>query len=126
MSKEKKYSPKRILLMLIGVFLIGMCVASYRMSGFGVDPFSCMNLGISGFLRISSVSFIITKYTHDRISFRFARVASDLVVILIGVTFCTMAHNSVWEIVGLGTIVNACCNGPLIQFFRDRIEALFQ
>lgn len=214
MSKEKKYSPKRILLMLVGVLLIGMCVASYRMSGFGVDPFSCMNLGISGFLRMSfgtwqlilnafllvivwftvrhciglgtvmnmvfvgytadflcwlfleqiglnvtmplrilllllgtlfaslgcacymiaemgiapydSVAFIITKYTHDRISFRFARVSSDLVVILVGILFCTMAHNSIWEIVGLGTIVNACCNGPLIQFFRDRIEAILQ
>lgn len=214
MNKEKKYSPKRILLMLVGVLLIGMCVASYRMSGFGVDPFSCMNLGISGFLRMSfgtwqlilnafllvivwftvrhciglgtvmnmvfvgytadflcwlfleqiglnvtmplrilllllgtlfaslgcacymiaemgiapydSVAFIITKYTHDRISFRFARVSSDLVVILVGILFCTMAHNSIWEIVGLGTIVNACCNGPLIQFFRDRIEAILQ
>lgn len=214
MSKEKKYSPKRILLMLVGVLLIGMCVASYRMSGFGVDPFSCMNLGISGFLRMSfgtwqlilnafllvivwftvrhciglgtvmnmvfvgytadflcwlfleqiglnvtmplrilllllgtlfaslgcacymiaemgiapydSVAFIITKYTHDKISFRFARVSSDLVVILVGILFCTMAHNSIWEIVGLGTIVNACCNGPLIQFFRDRIEAILQ
>lgn len=210
MENEKKYSPKRILLMLTGIILIGMCVATYRMSGFGVDAFSCMNLGISGFLGMSfgtwqlfmnaallvvvwftvrhyiglgtivnmvgvgytadflcwlflnqlglnvtlplrilllllgtlfaslgcacymiadmglspydSVAFIITKYAHERISFRFARVLSDLAVILIGVAFCLMAHNSIWEIVGLGTIVNACCNGPLIQFFRDRIE----
>ena len=39
--------------MLIGILLIGMCVASYRISGFGVDAFSCMNLGISGFLKMS-------------------------------------------------------------------------
>ena len=37
-----------------------------------------------------------------------------------------MAHNSIWEIVGLGTIVNACLNGPLIQFFRERIETLLE
>ncbi|MDE7332829.1 MAG: hypothetical protein K2O16_11475 [Lachnospiraceae bacterium] len=197
--------------MLVGILFIGMCVASYRMSGFGVDAFSCMNLGISGFLKISfgtwqlilnavllvivwftvrhfiglgtivnmvlvgytadflcwlflnqfhlsvtmplrvvflligtllaslgcacymiadmgiapydSVAFIITKYTKEKFSFRFARVMSDITVILVGVTFCLMAKNSIWEIVGLGTIVNACCNGPLIQFFRDRIEA---
>lgn len=211
---EKKYTPKRLILMLVGIFFIGMCVASYRMSGFGVDAFSCMNLGISGFLKISfgtwqlilnavllvivwftvrnciglgtivnmvlvgytadflcwlflnqfhlsvtmplrivflligtllaslgcacymiadmgiapydSVAFIITKYTKEKISFRFARVMSDITVILIGVTFCLMAKNSIWEIVGLGTIVNACCNGPLIQFFRDRIEAVLK
>ena len=53
MSKKRTYSPARIGMMLAGILLIGMCVASYRMSGFGVDPFSCMNLGISGFLGMS-------------------------------------------------------------------------
>lgn len=213
-KERKKYSPRNLLLMLVGILLIGMCVATYRMSGFGVDPFSCMNLGISGFLRMSfgtwqliinavilvivwftvrqyiglgtvvnmvcvgytadflcwifleqiglqvtmplrilflilgtlfaslgcacymianmgiapydSVAFIITKYTHEKIPFRFARVVSDLTVVVIGIVFCLMAHNSIWEIVGLGTIVNACLNGPLIQFFRDRIEALLK
>lgn len=213
-KERKKYSPRNLLLMLVGILLIGMCVATYRMSGFGVDPFSCMNLGISGFLRMSfgtwqliinavilvivwftvrqyiglgtvvnmvcvgytadflcwifleqiglqvtmplrilflilgtlfaslgcacymianmgiapydSVAFIITKYTHEKIPFRFARVVSDLAVVVIGIVFCLMAHNSIWEIVGLGTIVNACLNGPLIQFFRDRIEALLK
>lgn len=210
MSKKRTYSPARIGMMLAGILLIGMCVASYRMSGFGVDPFSCMNLGISGFLGMSfgtwqlivnavllvivwftvrncigagtivnmvfvgytadflcwvcldqmgltvtmplrifllalgtlfaslgcafymvaemgiapydSVAFIVTKYTREKVSFRMARVLSDLIVMGIGVGFCLMAKNSVWEIVGLGTVVNACCNGPLIQFFRGRIE----
>ena len=200
--KQAVAEKKKFMLMLTGILLIGMCVASYRMSGFGVDAFSCMNLGVSGFLRMSfgtwqllinavlllvvwftirhcigpgtvvnmvcvgytadflcwlflnriglqvtmplrllflilgtlfaslgcacymiadmgispydSVAFIITKYAHRKISFRFARVMSDVVVIVIGVGFCVMAHNSIWEIVGLGTIVNACLNGPLI------------
>lgn len=212
--KQAVAGKKKFMLMLTGILLIGMCVASYRMSGFGVDAFSCMNLGVSGFLRMSfgtwqllinavlllvvwftirhcigpgtvvnmvcvgytadflcwlflnriglqvtmplrilflilgtlfaslgcacymiadmgispydSVAFIITKYAHGKISFRFARVMSDVVVIVIGVGFCVMAHNSIWEIVGLGTIVNACLNGPLIQFFRERIETLLE
>ena len=212
--KQAVAGKKKFMLMLTGILLIGMCVASYRMSGFGVDAFSCMNLGVSGFLRMSfgtwqllinavlllvvwftirhcigpgtvvnmvcvgytadflcwlflnriglqvtmplrilflilgtlfaslgcacymiadmgispydSVAFIITKYAHRKISFRFARVMSDVVVIVIGVGFCVMAHNSIWEIVGLGTIVNACLNGPLIQFFRERIETLLE
>lgn len=213
-KEEKKYTPKRLSLMLVGILLIGMCVASYRISGFGMDAFSCMNLGISGFLKMSfgnwqlimnavlliivwftvrncigpgtivnmvlvgytadflcwlfldqlhlsvtmplrilfllvgtllaslgcacymiadmgiapydSVAFIITKYTKEKISFRLARVMSDLTVILAGVIFCMMAGNSIWQIVGLGTIVNACFNGPLIQFFRERIEDMLK
>ena len=200
----------RVVRMLVGILLIGMCVASYRMSGFGVDPFSCMNLGVSGFIGMSfgswqlivnaillvvvwftvrhcigpgtivnmvfvgytadflcwlfldqmglsvtmplrifflaigtlfaslgcalymaadmgiapydSVAFVVTKYTKEKISFRAARVMSDLLVMAVGISFCLAAKNNVWEIVGLGTIVNACCNGPLIQFFRGKFE----
>lgn len=214
MSSKTKYTPARILMMLAGILLIGMCVASYRMSGFGVDPFSCMNLGVSGFVGMSfgtwqlivnalllvivwftvrsciglgtivnmvfvgytadflcwvfldqigltvtmplrifllavgtlfaslgcacymaaemgiapydSVAFIVTKYTKDKVSFRAARVLSDLIVIAVGITFCLLAKNNIWEIVGLGTIVNACCNGPLIQFFRGKFEKLLK
>lgn len=197
-------------MMLVGVLLIGMCVAFYRISLFGADSFSCMNLGISGFFGISfgtwqlivnaciltvvfftvrqcigpgtiinmvfvgyiadllcwliedvfcinpglplrigflilgtvfaslgcalymsadlgiapydSVAFIITKYMRSKISFRKARVLSDLAVIAAGISFCLAAHHNIWEIVGVGTIVNAFCNGPLIQFFRDIIN----
>lgn len=51
--KQAVAEKKKFMLMLTGILLIGMCVASYRMSGFGVDAFSCMNLGVSGFLRMS-------------------------------------------------------------------------
>lgn len=214
MNGENKYTPVRVFMMLAGILLIGICVASYRMSGFGVDPFSSMNLGVSGFvgmffgtwqfivnavllvivwftvrdcigpgtivnmvcvgytadflcwlfleqmglhvtapLRIfllalgtlfaslgcalymsaemgiapyDSVAFIITSCTKERISFRTARVLSDLAVIIIGITFCLLAKNTIWEIVGLGTIVNACLNGPLIQFFREKFAKIFK
>ncbi len=210
MTKKMKYSSARFIMMLAGIFMIGMCVASYRISGFGVDAFSCMNLGVSGFLGMTfgtwqlivnavllvivwftvrscirlgtlvnmvfvgytadflcwlvldqmgltvtmplriifliigtlfasmgcacymaaemgiapydSVAFIITKYAGEKISFRAARVMSDLAAVSAGVVFCLMAGNRIWEIVGLGTIINACVNGPLIQFFRGRFE----
>ncbi len=93
MTGEKKYTPGRIALMLGGILLIGVCVA-----------------------------FIITKYAKEKISFRLARIASDVTAILVGMAFCLLARNRLWEIVGLGAVVNACCNGPLIQFFRGRLE----
>ena len=48
-----KYFCKRTLMMLAGILLISLCVGCYRLSNFGVDAFSCMNLGISGFLHMS-------------------------------------------------------------------------
>ena len=51
MQKENQIESKtRILLMVIGILLIGLCVSFLRIAGFGVDPFSGMNLAISGFI----------------------------------------------------------------------------
>lgn len=209
-EKAKGVTGMRIAFMLLGILLIGICVTCYRLSEFGVDPFSGMNLGISGFIGWSfgnwqlvanililvvvfftvrhligpgtvinmvgvgytadflcwvvldvlkvemtlplrtlalclgtlfaslgvalymiadmglspydSVALIIEKLTKGKVPFQFARVASDITVIVIGVAFCLAAGNNVWLIVGIGTIANALLNGPLIQFFRKRIE----
>lgn len=198
--------------MLFGILLIGICVGAYRLSGFGSDPYSCMNLGISKFLGMSfgnwqlimnifiliivfftvpkcigagtiinmvfvgyiadflcwfvleqmdiemtiplrvialligmlcaslgaalymapemgiapydSVAFIIMKLTHDKMPFRMGRVISDVTVMVVGIIFCYLSHNSIWMVVGLGTVINSLCNGPLIQFFRGKIEKL--
>ena len=40
-------------MMLLGIALISVAVGCYRLSEFGVDAFTCMNLGISGFLGMS-------------------------------------------------------------------------
>ncbi|NBJ92603.1 YczE/YyaS/YitT family protein [Parablautia muri] len=208
-EKKQEITFQRIAYLIIGNFFIGTCVASYRISVFGVDAYSSMNLGISGFLGMSfgnwqlimnvcilsviflnirrfiglgtiinmvfvgyiadflcwlvrdvmkvnaglplrviflcigmilcslgcalymeadlglspydSVPFLIMKFTKDKVSFRMARVSADVTVMLIGVVFCLAAHNNVWEIVGIGTVINAFCNGPLMQFFRTRM-----
>ena len=44
---------KRCVMMVVGILFISICVGCYRLSGFGVDAFTCMNLGISGFLQMS-------------------------------------------------------------------------
>lgn len=201
---------KKFCYMLLGILLIGICVASFRMSGFGVDPFTCMNLGISKFIHMSfgtwqlivnivllvlvfftvrhcigvgtvvnmvcvgyiadflcwvmeevihlemnwglkilalaigllfaslgaamymvaemgiapydSVAFIIEKFTKGKIPFKYGRICSDVVVMLVGVGFCAASGNSIWMVVGLGTLLNSMFNGPLIQFFRSKIE----
>lgn len=82
---------RRVAVMFLGNFIIGMAVA-----------------------------FVIRKFAKEKVSFRVARIASDVTVVLIGTAACLAAGNNVWQVVGLGTIITSVLNGPLIQFFRDR------
>ena len=197
-------------MMLVGILFISVCVGCYRLSNFGVDAFSCMNLGISGYLHMSfgtwqlimnaailvvvfftvrnnigagtiinmvcvgygadfmcwivldvlgvdiglplrilflvigclfaglgvalymeadmgiapydSVAFIIQKTLHGTMQFRYARVCSDVTVVVVGMFFCLSSGSYLGSIVGIGTLCNACFNGPLIQFFREHVS----
>lgn len=106
MNAAGKYSLKRHVLMLAGILLIGMCVAFYRMSGFGVDPFSCMNLGISGYLGMLFGNWQLIMNA----------------VLLIIVWF------TVRRFIGLGTIVNMIFVGYTADFlcwlFLDQMGIL--
>ena len=101
--------PLRILALCLGTLFASLGVALYMIADMGLAPYD-------------SVALIIEKLTKGKVPFQFARVASDITVIVIGVAFCLAAGNNVWLIVGIGTIANALLNGPLIQFFRKRIE----
>ena len=50
MNEKRGLLIKRTVMMLVGILFISICVGCYRLSGFGVDAFTCMNLGISGFI----------------------------------------------------------------------------
>lgn len=203
---------KRAGMMILGILFIGLCVSFLRLSGFGVDPFSAMNLGISGFigwsfgtwqllmnavilvivffqarhcigagtiinmifvgyiadfvcwlaqdvvqiemslpLRIialvlaqlmasmgvalymvadmgiapyDSVAIIIEKLTHQKLPFHKARVLSDVVVVIVGIAFAIASGAGIWAVAGIGTVINACFNGPLIQFFKTKLEKM--
>ena len=92
-SSNKNYA-KRIIMMLSGILFIGICVGSFRLSEFGVDAFTCMNLGISGFIRMSFGTWQLIMNT----------------VILIVIFF------TVRRCIGLGTVVNMVCVGYLADF----------
>ena len=185
MMKTDKNFIKRCVLMAVGILFIGICVGAFRLSAFGVDAFTCMNLGISVFftarrcigagtivnmvgvgymadficwlfqevwevnmtlpLRIlalvtgsllagigvafymaaemgiapyDSVALIIEKGTNGKIKFQYARVLSDITVVIVGVAFCLLSGGDLRLIIGIGTVCNALFNGPLIQFFK--------
>lgn len=209
MNTTKPFFIKRCLMMITGILFIGICVGSFRLSEFGVDAFTCMNLGISGFLHLQfgtwqlimnamilivifftsrhcigpgtivnmagvgyladficwlfqdcirlemtlplrilalflgmlfagvgvalymtadlgiapydAVGIIIEEMTRERLKYDKARVISDAAVVIAGVIFCLLSGGNLWLIVGIGTICNACFNGPLIQFFKSHV-----
>lgn len=86
---------KRCGIMLLGNLLIGICVASYRLGGFGVDAFSSMILGISGFTNISFGTWQL--------------IVNAVILIF---TYFTVPSN-----IGLGTLVNMVGIGYLADFF---------
>ena len=50
MSGKTGETVKRYTMMMAGNLFIGICVGAYRLSAFGVDAFTCMNLGLSQFV----------------------------------------------------------------------------
>ena len=64
------------------------------MSGFGVDAFSCMNLGVSGFLRMSFGTWQLL-----------------INAVLLLVVWFTIRH-----CIGPGTVVNMVCVGYTADF----------
>ncbi len=94
MDTQNKNYVKRVTMMLIGILFIGICVGSFRLSEFGVDAFTCMNLGISGFIHMSFGTWQLIMN------------AVILVVIFFTVRRC----------IGLGTIVNMVGVGYLADF----------
>ena len=99
----------RIGALIFGCLFAGLGVAFYMVAEMGMSPYD-------------SVAVMLEKMTHGKIPFQYARVCSDVTVVIVGIIFCLLSGNSLWTIVGLGTICNACFNGPVIQFFRIHVS----
>lgn len=99
--------PLRIIALILGQFMASMGVALYMTADMEL-PYMMRWL-------------LLLKSNKRKIPFHIARVSSDITVVMIGVLFCIIGKNSVWSIVGIGTIINACCNGPMIQFLKKRL-----
>ncbi len=95
---------KRFIMMAVGILFIGICVGSFRLSEFGVDAFTCMNLGISGFLHM-----------------QFGTWQLIMNAVILAVIFFTARH-----CIGPGTIVNMAGVGYMADFicwlFQDVIK----
>lgn len=91
----------RFILLAFAVLIAGASCAMYLSSDLGTSPYDC-------------VAFILTGILKGRMSFRVARILSDVTCVAIGFAF--------GSIVGVGTVAMAVLTGPLVQFFSKIIK----
>lgn len=77
MESKKKKLIKRIILVFLANMILALGIAILRLSGFGTDPYTCMNLGVSSRLHMNygtyqmvlNVVLFIPVFILDRKSF---------------------------------------------------------
>ena len=91
----KKTGWRRIIVMTLGNVFLGMGIAIFKLSGMGTDPFSGMVMSMSDKVGIPYANFL---------------VMFNLLVFAVEFFFGK-------ELIGIGTIVNACFLGYITSFF---------
>jgi len=91
----QKVGWRRIIVMMFGNVFLGMGVAIFKMAGMGVDPFSGMVMAMSEQIGIAYANFIVLfNLLIFTVEFLFGR-----------------------ELIGIGTVINACFLGYFTTFF---------
>lgn len=103
----KKIEWKRILYMIVGVACIGIGTVCLRFAGFGTDPFSCMNLGVSN---------------HLPISYGTCQLALNLLMFIPVIVLCPKSFGigALFNMFGIGYIVELCL--WLCSLFKLTVE----
>lgn len=104
----------RLVFLVIAVVVMCLSSAFYFTADLGVSTYD-------------AVSLIISRTWH-KMEFKYCRIVSDLVCVVIGVAlylFSGQGWKGVTSIVGIGTIITAFCMGPLIEFFNVHVARPF-
>ena len=93
---------RRVVALFGSIFMMGFCVAVFKLIGAGTDPCSCMNLGISGRLGISFGTW---------------QLMLNIALLLIVMRFAP-------EKISLGTLVNMVFVGYIAELFMHLLGGL--
>lgn len=96
----RKYMLKRLFMMCFGVLLMGVSIALFNKATFGNDPFTCMNMGVSGAIGMT---------------FGTLQLIVNCVLFVLVLVFAR-------HLIGIGTIVNMVCVGFLADFFTPLLQ----
>ncbi len=102
--------PQRAVMLVIGVVV--MCFAS--------SLYMTSNLGVSVY---DAIPIVISE--KKKLPFKFCRIGTDLICVLIGAASLYFSGNKVFELLGIGTIITAFFMGPLIEFFNNKFSKPF-
>ena len=100
----------RFVYLIVGT--VGLCfsAALYMVSDLGVSTYDAIAM--------------ILAYTWKVGEFRYLRIATDIISIVLG-TALFLIGGGTWRevptIVGIGTVLSAVCMGPLIDYFRRKV-----
>lgn len=104
----------RICLLGIGILVLCFSCSLFFVSNIGVGPYDCLG-------------FMISNSTD--IPYKFVRIITDCVVILIGLTvsggLAALLHGDLSKIhnIGIGTVITAVMMGPLVNFFSKHVSS---
>lgn len=104
----------RLLFLVIGIVIMCFASAFYFVADLGVSTYDAVALIISGTWKIGK--------------FKYCRIISDFVCIMLGIGLYLIAGGKITgitAIVGIGTIITAFFMGPLIEFFKVRVAEPF-
>lgn len=138
MDEKRRKLLLRILWMVAANMILAFAVALLRLSGFGTDPFTCMNLGISSHLPISfavyqmlfNVLLFIPVFILDKRSFGVGALTNMILLgyfveffmflfSLLGVTIEGLAGNMMLRILALIAGVLVLCFGVALYMACD-------
>lgn len=110
-ADEEKTFLIKIILLVVGAIILCLGASLYMTADLGVSPYDALAIMINNHV--------------PRISFKIARIGTDLVCVIVGLVFGTVLGNSPFgTIVGIGTVLTAFGTGPFIEFFNKTISKL--
>lgn len=101
---------KRYFMAFIGVVLIGFSVTLLNLSGFGTDPFTCMNMAVS---------------SHLPLSFGIWQICVNAVILFILLFHVFKEKKKIGTVLGFGTLWNMTGVGLLVDFFSNLYHQFF-
>ena len=138
MESKKKKLIKRIILVFLANMILALGIAILRLSGFGTDPYTCMNLGVSSRLHMNfgtyqmvlNVALFIPVFILDRKSFGVGALVNMLllgyfvdffmyVFSCVGITIEGLAGSFLMRIPVLLAGIVVVCFGIALYMFCD-------
>lgn len=104
----------RFIMLILGIVIMCLASAFYFTADMGVSTYDAVSLIIAEKWKLAP--------------FRYCRIASDLICVLIGVGLFLLSGQPVSElgqVVGIGTIITAFFMGPLIEVFNVHVAQPF-